>query len=272
MKLLKCQIMSTINKVLAIALTETCDEVVFENRNQNYGAYNLRKRYRKHLLVGFMFSAFVLGTSVIAPLIRAMYSQNHVVGLGSTDVEVILSDYKPDPPKLPDLPEIKPPINEVVFLQPVVRDSAPDNLDAIARNMTDALEANNSAIDTGVNIVATARPTEIEDDDKTVYWDVSEPATFEGGDINEFRKWVQMNVSYPQDALNSEVEGKVTVLFAVNSKGQVCDISIIRKLHPSIDIVVKNVLENSPRWQPAKNNGKRVKQMFSLPVFFQLQH
>jgi periplasmic protein TonB len=100
---------------------------------------------------------------------------------------------------------------------------------------------------------------------------VEENATFQGGDINTFRNWVQSKIIYPPDAVEAGISGKVFIQFCVNSKGKVCDIKVLRSVHPEIDKEVVRCLNNAPDWIPAKQGGKTVKQQFVMPVIFTLQ-
>jgi periplasmic protein TonB len=101
---------------------------------------------------------------------------------------------------------------------------------------------------------------------------VEENATFQGGDVNTFRSWIQSEIIYPPDAAEAGISGKVFVQFCVNSKGKVCDIIVLRSVHPEIDKEVVRCINNSPDWIPAKQGGKAVTQQFVMPVIFTLQN
>jgi TonB family protein len=100
---------------------------------------------------------------------------------------------------------------------------------------------------------------------------VDEQASFQGGDINDFRDWVQKNVVYPPEAVKEGIFGRVTTQFAVNSAGKVCDVKILRGVDPMLDKETVRVLELSPEWEPAKVGGKKVKQQFVIPVIYMLK-
>lgn len=101
---------------------------------------------------------------------------------------------------------------------------------------------------------------------------VEDMPTFQGGDINKFRAWVQNNVSYPEIASENGIQGKVFVAFVVNTAGKVGDIWIMRGVDPSLDNEVIRTIENSPDdWTPGKQRGQEVNVRFSMTVNFQLQ-
>lgn len=99
---------------------------------------------------------------------------------------------------------------------------------------------------------------------------VDKPAQFQGGDIDAFREWVQKKVVYPEVAIKNGMYGKVIVQFAVDSKGKLGDIKILRGVAPSLDTAALQALQASPDWVPAQKEGKGVKQQFIIPVEFTL--
>ncbi len=58
--------------------------------------------------------------------------------------------------------------------------------------------------------------------------------------------------------------------FIINTKGEVSDVKILRGPHPSINNETLRVLLSSPKWQPAKQNGRVVRQIFSMPVLYKI--
>jgi TonB family protein len=102
-------------------------------------------------------------------------------------------------------------------------------------------------------------------------WFVEVNASFQGNDINAFSDWVRSQLIYPSEASSRRIQGKVFVQFSVNSIGEVCDVQAVRKVHPLLDNEAIRVVRNSPKWIPAKTEGKNVKQIFVIPVAFNLQ-
>lgn len=100
---------------------------------------------------------------------------------------------------------------------------------------------------------------------------VEEMPTFDGGDINKYRQWVQMNVKYPKIAVENGIMGKVYVAFVINTDGSVSDAAITRGVDPSLDNEVIRVISSSPEWVAGKNEGKEVRVKMSMSINFQLQ-
>lgn len=93
---------------------------------------------------------------------------------------------------------------------------------------------------------------------------LEKPATFNGGDINDFRKYIQDKV----DILvkGSKSKEKIVIQFCVNSNGSVVDVKILRGQNSDIENIVKNLLIYSPKWKPGMQNGKSAKIQFIIPI------
>lgn len=102
-------------------------------------------------------------------------------------------------------------------------------------------------------------------------WFVDENAQFQGKDLNAFSDWVRSHIVYPSEASAIGIQGKVFVQFSVNSIGDVCDVIVVRNIHSLLDNEAIRVVRNSPKWIPAKIEGKNVKQNFVIPVAFHIQ-
>ncbi|WP_418683270.1 TonB family protein, partial [Alistipes putredinis] len=77
---------------------------------------------------------------------------------------------------------------------------------------------------------------------------VDTPPQFNGGDIGEFRRWVQMNVKYPAEALGKNIYGKVLVTFVIEKDGSVGNAEIFKSPDKSLADEVLRVIGKSPKW------------------------
>ena len=107
--------------------------------------------------------------------------------------------------------------------------------------------------------------------EKPIFVVVEEMPLFDGGDINVFRNWVQRNVKYPKVAVENGIQGKVFVMFVVETDGTVSNAEIMRGVDPSLDEEVLRIVNQSPVWQPGKQRDQPVRVKFSITVNFQLQ-
>jgi TonB family protein len=93
-------------------------------------------------------------------------------------------------------------------------------------------------------------------------------AAFRDGDINTFRNWVQQHLIYPPEAIEKNINGRVTAQFCVDSYGKVVEVKVLRSPDPVLNAETIRAINSSPKWIPAMQGGKFVKQMFVIPVNF----
>ena len=122
-----------------------------------------------------------------------------------------------------------------------------------------------------MDIVAYTANDDGEEVAEEVFIIVEDMPTFQGGDQNAFRTWIQQNLRYPEIAQENGISGKVYVQFAVNSKGEVVDVKVVRGVDPALDKEAMRVVSSSPKWVPGKQRGKPVKVQFTFPIVFVLQ-
>ena len=96
--------------------------------------------------------------------------------------------------------------------------------------------------------------------------------TFQGGDINTFRKWVQDNVRFPQIALENGIQGTVTIAFVVERDGTLTILDVLASPDRSLTDEAVRVLKKSPKWKPGKQRNQAVRVRYNLPVVFRLQN
>jgi periplasmic protein TonB len=266
--------MKTSNKAVAKSIAVSLDDVIFSKRNQNYGAYYLRKKYSKHLFYA-VFYTFVF---VLAGAGYLQYKNSHkstISGSIPFDTTRVIMDTLIDfvPPQPPP---VKPDMDEVV------RNSGHSNdiisiVDTLLKtDVRDFLipEIINQPVDTGIKLVYVKPDSSLLAlgiEDNKVYTHVEEPATFRGGNLEDFHNWVKENIVYPTTTIEAGIGGKVFLNFLVNTQGEVSDINITRGVHPLINEETVRVLMNSPRWHPARQNGKAVKQRFYMQVSYIIQ-
>ena len=120
-------------------------------------------------------------------------------------------------------------------------------------------------------ITATAQDTkasETKGSGEEPFLVVETPPQFNGGDIGEFRRWVQMNVGYPAEALGKNIYGKVLVTFVIEKDGSVGNAEIFKSPDKSLADEVLRVIGKSPKWTPGKQRGEAVRVKFCMPVDF----
>ncbi len=259
--------MSKNNSESAVTLLD----IVFENRNKEYGSYDLRKKLNRSLTIGFIVAFFIIATVVAVPFIKALTTDEETVVLVKETVaelqNVKTDEGAPPPPPPPPPPQAME--QQVRYTAPVVVEDAQEDVQLAIVDDVKETTTNEPPPETIEVVAATEEEVIVEDEPAFVF--VEEQATFQGGSLETFREWVQKNLVYPPVAVENGIFGRVTVQFAVNSRGEVVDVKILRGVDPSLDKETIRVIMASPKWGAAKQGGRAVKQQFVMPVIFQLQ-
>ena len=93
--------------------------------------------------------------------------------------------------------------------------------------------------------------------------------SFNGGDANEFSKWVNENLNYPENCRKEGISGRVVLSFTVTETGKVTDAKVLRGVHEGLDKEALRVVSSSPDWTPGMKDGKPVAVTYTFPVIFQ---
>lgn len=100
------------------------------------------------------------------------------------------------------------------------------------------------------------------------YFLLDEHPTFKGGSPNDFALWVAKHVKYPKYAKEIGIEGTVKVHFVIDKKGKISEAHVHQGVHPVLDQEAVRVVLKSPKWKPAKKDGRPVKVSYTIPVVF----
>ncbi len=93
---------------------------------------------------------------------------------------------------------------------------------------------------------------------------------FNGGDANEFSKWVNTQLVYPAEAKAKNIQGRVTLQFTIEKDGSLTGVKVLRGVNPHLDAEAIRVVSSSPNWTPGYLAGKPVRVTFTFPVIFML--
>ncbi|MDR2882726.1 MAG: energy transducer TonB [Alistipes sp.] len=97
-----------------------------------------------------------------------------------------------------------------------------------------------------------------------------EMPSFQGGDLNAFRTWVQTRLQYPRIASENNIQGTVTLKFVIERDGTLTNIEALNSPDRSLTEEATRVLNTSPKWEPGKQRNRPVRIQYILPVQFQL--
>ena len=144
--------------------------------------------------------------------------------------------------------------------------------EGVAAAVGDAVAAVDDAVKEVVADVAgeTLDVAAVEDID-IPFISVETKPTFQGGSANEFGKWVNSNIVYPENAKNAGKQGRVTLSFRVNKEGAVENVKVLRGVDPELDAEAVRVVSSSPAWVPGQQGGYPVNVTYTFPVIYKLQ-
>src|ERR1035437_1445792 len=246
------------------------DDIVFEVRNKEYGAFVLRKKYSRNVIISLLSGIVIMATAIITPYFNAKAMENRQEHV-ERHVEIVIQNLdQPNemvvPPPPPPPPNI---IQQVKYVPPIVVDSV--KLEDTIRLMTvDEVQTKVKNKDV-LEIVKEAKEEVQEGEAEHMpFLSVQEMPEPVGGE-SVLYKYIADNTHYPVIAKENGIEGKVFVRFCVTSKGAVDQVSILKGVDPDLDAEAIKVVKTFPLFKPGKQDGKPVPVWFSVSINFQIQ-
>lgn len=264
-----------------------CD-LVFEGKNQAYGAYKLRKGTSKRNLWSIIIVLIAAVAIFSAIAIKNVIEANQKVAV-TTAVELSKIDKTPKVEKKKVTPKIEQPKvvekvkSSIKFTAPVIKNDSEVKPEEEMKTQED-LQKTKTTIgaftvvgndEIGGEVlkakeeIAQPEPPKNEEENK-VFDVVEEQPSFPGGQ-GALMSWLHDNIKYPVVAAENGIQGKVIVQFIVGKNGSISNVKVLRSVDPSLDKEAVRVVSNMPNWTPGKQNGASVNVRFTLPVTFRLQ-
>lgn len=270
-------------------------DIVFEGKNQEFGAYELRKnsdvRHNKAMIVVVIILAlaFVLPLIVNTVLPKAEekpedLTEQAMVNLGDAtedeqqEEEEVQERYEEEQPEV--LPEEV--LNTVKVTELAIVDDDKVNAEDEIKTQDELKETTTafgqSDFDKGTDdrnvvrehineiVVEEKKPVE----ENKVFNAVEQMPQFPGGDA-ELMKHIQKNLKYPPVAMENNIQGRVVVQFVVTKTGKVGEVKVVRGKDPDLDKEAVRVVKTLPDFIPGKMNGQAVNVWYTLPITFKLQ-
>ena len=110
----------------------------------------------------------------------------------------------------------------------------------------------------------------VDEGERTIFTVVEQQASYPGG-MQSLMRYLHDNIKYPSQARETGTQGKVYLTFVVEKDGSLTDVKILRDIGSGCGEEAVRVVKAMPKWTPAKQRGKAVRQQFNLPVDFKLQ-
>jgi protein TonB len=251
-------------------------ELVFANRNKEFGAYVIRKGYNKTTAQALLISLAVFTLLISGPVIMNFLNPGDDAGV-EKPVEVTVDLKEPPPidknePPPPPPPPPPPTIETVKFTPPVVVDREIEDEDQ-PPPQEELSETNVGVVTQEGDDNATELPDEepvADPDAGKIFTFVEEQAEFPGGEEARIT-FLQKNIKYPALARENGIEGRVYVTFVVGPDGSIRDVKVLRGIGGGCDEEATRVVKMMPPFKPAKQNGRPVNVQFNMPIVFSLK-
>lgn len=248
------------------------DEIVFEIRNKEYGAYQLRKKYNRNLLLALIIGSLLMSTAVVTPFITATADGpgheyipiNGDVTFDRYNTPVDPVAPPPPPPMVPDNMQ-----QQVVYTAPVIVDSIKPGEEMRLLTFEEAGKVIKDLRAVEVIKADTLIIPELTEEPEPRV-SVSEMPMFPGGNA-ALLQYIAENVAYPEIARQNNVQGKVVVKFCVTASGVIDRVSILKGVDQALDNEAIRVVETFPEFIPGKQDGKPVPVWYIVPINFQLK-
>ena len=253
----------------------TLNEILFENKNKNYGAYAIRKAYGNTVFKSLGLTASImLGGVWILSL--AFAKDAEVVIPQTADVKTLvtytinLEQQKQTKPDIEETKSAAAAIKNNAITQVIIKDK-PDSTNLKANDPINPVGTGTTAVGTGTTTVVNTSTATIGT--STLTGTNTEPVSFpeEFPSFPGLKKFWADNLRYPQDARENNIEGKVAINFILDEEGKIISCKVIKKLGFGCDEEVLRVVKLMPNWKPGKMGGKTVKVTFSQVVDFRLK-
>lgn len=247
------------------------NELIFENRNKEYGAYVIRKSYNetvtKSLLITFsgvcaLFLISMLFTNTVEKITKIEFNTQTIPDLGT---EILVNPViekqkiKIEQPKTPE-----PPSSQTGALV------ASDKKEDVLNKTNDDFHIAKANVENGADSAAGPEIIDLNVKTSTV---VVPPSVIvdEMPELKNMNQFIAENLSYPRGAIENGTSGTVYLSFVVETDGEVSDVKILRGIGDGCEQEAMRVVKEMPKWKPGKNHGQPVRVLFNLPVKFRLK-
>lgn len=248
------------------------DEIVFSDRNKEYGAYLLRKKYSKYVVISLFLGIMFMSSAVITPYINARALKNlskhseRQVEIRMEDLDQPVDQVTPPPPPPPPPADV---VQQQKYIPPQVVDTVKPEED---NQLMTADQAQTEVQDVEVVEVVQEVKEEVPEEitEPEPFLSVEEMPEPPGG-MQGLYRYIAENTRYPTIALENNIQGKVIVQFVVTSKGTLDQISIFKGVDPELDSEALRVVNTFPVFKPGRQAGRPVPVWVKVYINFQLK-
>ncbi|HEY3369886.1 MAG TPA: TonB family protein [Prolixibacteraceae bacterium] len=255
-------------------------DLLFKERNQEYGAFELRKdssrRHKWGIIAALIFFALVICLPILYKQIIEITKERNVVVTTLSNIEI---EQKVEKPK--DIIIEKPVVplkSSIKFTPPVIKPDEEVQEEEEIKTQEELTKTDVTISTANIEGTDDANAIDIgdlnnqivaEDSTAAPYTVVEQMPEYPGGEA-ALRKYLSNNVHYPQIATENGVQGKVYVNFVVDRDGGISNVKVVRGVDSALDKEAVRVVKAMPKWIPGKQNGETVRVSYTVPINFVL--
>ena len=267
-------------------------DLMFENRNKEYGAYVLRRqttsRNIKSIIAVLILFAIVM-VYMVAKNAYDDYQKAHMAQTQVTELTALQEQKKEAKVERKEIVKqekveqvVEKVKSSIKFTAPVIKK---DDEVRPEDEMKSQDEIMNSKVAVGfANVIGNdesgevlkakealvTEPVKPKEEENKVFDVVEQMPSFPGG-MAALMAYLQKSIKYPPVAEENGIQGRVVCTFVVERDGSVTDVKVAKSVDPSLDKEAVRVVSAMPKWIPGKQNGRSVRVKYTLPVTFRLQ-
>jgi protein TonB len=241
-------------------------DLAFKGRNQEYGAYPLRKKYPRYVLISTITGVFFFTAVFFIFFLNYLLSSGGPLEFNYiTDVQYYsiplpeddltkLAGSLPKPPAEQQVPVVSDSVTEETLKPvepppPAEEEQVPP--DTAGKGPGNAVSGSGTGDATGIVTVIDIYPK------------------YPGGD--DARLWfLRKNIRYPEPALRASIQGVVIVVFIIETDGSISNIEVNKGIGGGCDEEAVRVTKLMPRWEAARRGGKPVRVIVRMPILFKM--
>lgn len=269
-------------------------DIVFEGKNKDFGAYELRKGSEKRhnvamiavvIVICLLFGLGLLVNTVIKS-VEARPEDMNEQAMAEFAAEEVQEEPEDEPQRIEEQkPEALPEeiLNTVKMAE--VKFVADEEVKEEIKSQDDIKETETAVgatnFDKGTDdltktvrehkdeVIVEEKKPEVKHDDNQVFAAVEQPPSFPGGEA-ALLKYIADHIRYPAAAQENNIQGRVVVQFVVTKTGSVGQVKVVRGKDPDLDREAQRVVKSLPKFIPGKMNGNAVNVWYTLPINFKL--
>lgn len=247
-------------------------DIVFDGRNKAYGAYQLRRSYNKRLATAMGSVLFAAALIFCTSMLANGKKKGDEATI--TPIDLTLTKVKEPDPVIPPPVQQAPPPRQIETIKSTIPNIVPDeevkpeDMPPPVDDMKDArigAITTHGDVDDGTIVAPpdntgsglAVAPVAKEEDYQKVWTTVENPAEFPGG-LSAWKRYLERNLVYPENAIEAETQGAIKVQFIVDREGNISDVHAINDLGNGLAEEAVRIIKSGPKWKPAEQNGTKV--------------